>query len=181
MAYCATQTLSDIAVDCTSNVGGVSVVAIRNRADIEAITVTDDAVSAITLASGDDVPNDAAVLAFRSQTCQLSSEATIDDVAGVHFYTNTLAFRFNKMNATKRASIKALAHAETIAIVKDNNGTYWLVGYDEPLRASAMVGTTGTAYTDANEYTPTLACMSAELPLTVSSAAVATFLGDAVI
>lgn len=178
MAYCTPQTLSDIVVDCGSNKGGVSVVAIRNRSDIASITETDGVVTAMTLATG--AAADAAVLAFRAQTCLLSSEATIDDSQGVHFYTNTLAFRFNRMTAAKRASVNALVHAETVAVVKDNNGEYWLVGNEEPLRAASSTATTGTAFTDANEYTPSLAAVSGEMPMSVSSAALATFLGDAV-
>ena len=178
MAYCTPQTLSDIAVECGANVGGVQIVAIRNRADIASLTETLGVVTGITLDS--DAPADATVLAFRPQTCMLNSEATIDDVQGIHFYTNTLSFRFNKMSAAKRTSVNALVHAETIAVVKDANGICWLVGVEEPLRASAMVGTTGTAHTDANEYTPTLSCMSPEVPMTIDSSAVATFLGDAV-
>lgn len=178
MAYCTPQTLSDIAVECGSNVGGVDVVAIRNRSDIDSITVVDGVVTALTLDAG--AAADATVLAFRSQTCQLSCEATIDDTAGVHFYTNTLSFRFNKMTAAKRVSVKALTLAETIAIVKDNNGTYWLVGEGEPMRVATMTASTGTAWTDANEYVPTLACMSPEIPMTIATAAITTFLGSAV-
>lgn len=179
MAYCTPQTISGIAVECGSNVGGVRVVAIRNRADIATITVTDGVVTAVTLEA--EAADDAAVLAFRDQTCQLSSEATIDDAAGTHFYTNTLAFRFAKMSAAKRVSINALTHAETIAVVKDNNGEYWIVGNETPLRAASVTGTTGTAFSDANEYTPSLAAVSPELPMTIAPAALATFLGDAVI
>lgn len=179
MAYCTPQTLSDIAVECGSNVGGVEVVAVRNRADVEAVTLTSGVVTGVTL--GSSAPAAATVIAFRPQTCSFSSEATIDDVAGVHYYTNTLAFRFAKMSAAKRTSVSALTHAETIAVVKDNNGTYWLVGVENALHASANSGNTGTAYSDANEYTPSLACVSPDLPMTIDSTALATFLGTAVI
>ena len=85
------------------------------------------------------------------------------------------------MSASKRMSIHALTHAETIAIVKDNNGKMWLVGNEAPLRASAVTAGTGTAYSDPNEYVPTLACVSPELLCEVTAAAAGTFLGDAVI
>ncbi len=181
MAYCTPQTLSDINVECGANLGGVKVTAIRNRADITAVTIVDGEVTAMTLSTALGTPGDATVIAFRDQTCQLSSEGTIDDVSGVHYYTHTLAFRFPKMSASKRMSIHALTHAETIAIVKDNNGKMWLVGNEAPLRASAVTAGTGTAYSDPNEYVPTLACVSPELLCEVSAAAAATFLGDAVI
>ena len=133
MAYCTPQTLSDINVECGANLGGVKVVAIRNRADITAVTIADGEVTAVTLSTAQGTPADATVIAFRDQTCQLSSEGTIDDVSGVHYYTHTLAFRFPKMSASKRISINALTHAETIAIVKDNNGTYYgVINMREP-------------------------------------------------
>lgn len=181
MAYCTPQTLSDINVECAANIGGVKVVAIRNRAEITGITIADGEVTAMVLSTDLGTPADATVLAFRDQTCQLSSEGTIDDVAGVHYYTHTLAFRFPRMSAAKRMSIHALTHAETIAIVKDNNGKMWLVGNEAPLRASAVTAGTGTAFSDPNEYVPTLSTVSPELLCEVTAAAAATFLGDAVI
>ena len=48
---------------------------------------------------------------------------------------------------------------------------------EEPLTAAAVSGTTGTQHTDANEYTPSFACVSPELPLTVDARAVEVFLG----
>lgn len=130
MAYCAPQTLTDINTECGASMGGVRIATVRNRADVASITVVDGEVTAITLDA--NAAEDATVLAFRDQTCQLSSEGTIDDVQGVHFYTHTLAFRFPRMSASKRMSIHALTHAETIAVVKDNNGVYWLVGNEAP-------------------------------------------------
>lgn len=174
--YCTPQTLSGIATECGSNVGGVLATAYRNRADIAEIDITDGVVTGISLVSS-PTSADAAVLSFRKGTCSLVSEATIDQQAGTFFYTNTIAHRFAKMDATKRASIVALSHAESIALVKDANGVVWLVGNEEPLTAASVSGNTGTAHTDANEYTPSFACVSPELPLTVDARAVEIFLG----
>lgn len=174
---CTPQTLSDINMECGSNVGGVKVTAFRNAADIESVTVTDGVVTAITLKQ--DAATSAAIISFRPQTCAFSHEATIDQAQGTFYYTVTLAMRLAKMNAAKRTAIVALTHAATMALVKDNNGEVWLVGKDEPLMASADAGSTGTAHSDPNEYTPTLACMSELPPMTVNAAAVTAFLGEA--
>ena len=178
MSYCP-QTLSDINIECKSSIGGVKVVAIRNRDDVDKLTIVDGRVTNIGLTSG--APEDATVIAFREQTCQLSSEGTIDDVQGTHFYTHTLAFRFPRMEATKRMSIHALTHAQTIAIVKDNNSILWLVGWEAPLHAATVTSGTGTAYSDPNEYVPALSCVSPELLFEVDSSAATSFLGNAVI
>ena len=179
MAYCTPQTLSGIATECGSNVGGVLATAYRNRADIADIRIVDGVVTAITLADS-PTSDDAAVLSFRKGTCSLVSESTIDQQAGTFFYTNTISHRFAKMDASKRASIAALSHAESIALVKDANGVVWLVGNEEALTAASVSGNTGTAHTDANEYTPTFSCISPELPFTVAPEAVAAFLGRAI-
>lgn len=179
MAYCTPQTLSGIATECGSNVGGVLATAYRNRADIADIKIVDGVVTVITLVET-PTSDDAAVLSFRKGTCSLVSESTIDQQAGTFFYTNTISHRFAKMDASKRASIAALSHAESIALVKDANGVVWLVGNEEALTAASVSGNTGTGHTDANEYTPTFSCISPELPCTVAPEVVAAFLGRAV-
>ena len=50
MAYCTPQTLSGIATECGSNVGGGLATAYRNRADIADIRIVDGVVTAFTLA-----------------------------------------------------------------------------------------------------------------------------------
>lgn len=178
MAYCTPATLTNITTECGSNMGGVKATAYRNRADIESITVTDGVVTAITLATGASVS--AAVLGFRRGTCSMNSEATVDAQAGTFFHTTTISHRFAKMNASKRTSIIALTHAETIALVKDNNGEVWLVGDENPLTVAGNTGTTGTVSSDPNEYTPSFSCESENPPMTVASGVVTTFLGTAV-
>ena len=62
----------------------------------------------------------------------------------------------------------ALAQADTIAIVKDANGLYWLVGdTDHPLGISAGEGPTGAAISDRNYYGITLAAQTLELPVEI--------------
>lgn len=168
-----TQTLSGISTSCAANVGGIVEVYAQNKSDIAGITLTDGAVSAFTLASGAAA---AVTLNFRKQTGSLTSTWNVDDQAGSIFVSSDLALRFAKMETAKRTAVIALAYAETILIVKDQNGKYWLLGYDNPVTMSAGTGTTGTAMGDANEYTLTLNDVSEALPYEVNSAAVTTFL-----
>ena len=53
---------------------------------------------------------------------------------------------------------------QTTGIVKDNNGKYWAIGINNPLEGSAGTGETGTASSDANQYTVTISVDDAELP-----------------
>lgn len=107
---------------------------------------------------------------FRKQSSSLATEATIDDGKGVKYCTNTAALAFARQDSDKRVAIMAAFLNETAAIVEDNNGKYWYLGYDNPVSCSALAGATGTAYGDANDYTLTLTDMSAELPFEVPSA-----------
>lgn len=171
-----TQTLSNINVDCGANKGGVVELYAHNRSVVSAITVTDGKVTAFTLAN--NAP-EAAKFAFRKQSSGLTSTLTVDQTAGVKFVTSEMAMRFSKMETAKRVAIQAMSDAEMVCIVKDENGKYWLLGYDSPVTISAGTGATGTAHTDANEYTITLSDTSAEFPYEVDSSAVTTFLNAA--
>ena len=73
------------------------------------------------------------------------------------------------METTKRVEITALSVNDLVAIVKDANGVYWYLGYDEPVNASAGDGQTGTARGDANRYSITLQDISKEMPMEVDA------------
>ena len=77
------------------------------------------------------------------------------------------------MNTTARVELTALSLADLRVIVKDANGLYWFLGYDEPVNASAGDGQTGTARSDANRYTITLEDTSAEMPMEVDDSIIA--------
>jgi hypothetical protein len=84
-----------------------------------------------------------------------------------------------KMETSKRLQMMALLMNECVAIVKDCNGKYWYLGYDNPLEASAGTASTGTANTDLNGYDITLTDTSRELPYEVDSTALASIIEDA--
>lgn len=168
-----TQTLSNINVDCGSSKGGVVEYYAQNRTAITDISVTDGKVTRFTLDR--DAPQ-AAKYAFRRQTAGLTSTLNVDQTAGVKFVQTEMTMRFSKMETAKRTSIIALMNAETYGIAKDENGKYWLLGYDGPVTISAGSAATGTAFTDANEYNITLSDTSDEFPYEVDANAVALFL-----
>lgn len=171
-----TQTLSNINAECGNNMGGSKMMVAHNRSAITNITLTDGKVTAFTLAA--DAPA-AASFAFKNQASGLNSTWTVDATAGVKFVTNEMVMRFPKMETAKRTAIMAMADAELYIIVQDQNKKYWLLGYDNPVTLTAGGGTTGTANSDANEYTVTLSDISEALPYEVLDTAVTTFLNAA--
>lgn len=82
----------------------------------------------------------------------------VENLAGVPendevSYQQELAMVFNKRDADKRNLMLLLAKANTIAIVKDKNGLYTVVGIEAGLDLSTGVDQTGIAPGDRNGYT----------------------------
>ena len=116
------------------------------------ITVTENKVTAITMASGKKFHR----YYFRPGTSSMASTLNIDNAAGVNFVQTLLTMLFSRMETTKRVEMSALAVNDLRALVKDANGVFWMLGEEEPVIANAGDGQTGTAKTDANRYSITL-------------------------
>lgn len=164
-----TQTLAGLAKDCSPNMGGIVEALIANFDDVTAATVTDNIISAISMATSAKFKR----YNFAKNTGNLTSNYTIDAASGVKYVASDLLLQFNRMETTKRVEISALALGDLVVIVKDSNGKYWYLGKDEPVNASAGDGQTGTAKSDANRYTITLHDESAEMPYEVDSSIIA--------
>lgn len=167
------QTLSGLLRDCAASMGGILEVLLANREDVSSVVVADDKISTITMA-------ESAVFrkyAFAKNTGSMSSNYTIDPTTGVRFVTTDLVMVFNRMETTKRVEITALAQNDLVAIVKDANGKYWYLGYNEPVTATTGDGLTGTARADRNGYSVTLQDNSHELPYEVEESIIADLIG----
>lgn len=167
----ACRSLTGIAKDsCQSNKGGLyTTVWATNRSNLVTTLGTNGDEGYVTLswATG-KTASDMVSYSFRKQSSGLTSEGTFDDANGVSFFTNNLALVFARQNVEKRIAIQALALQEDLAvIVKDANGEIYFLGYDDSVTATAAGAQTGTAATDANNYTITLTDMSNELPYLV--------------
>lgn len=159
------QTLAGIARDCSSNMGGIKTVYIANKADVTSLTVTSGVVTAITMASSKHFYK----YVFAPFTSSMTSNWQVSAENGTKFVQTELTMVFNKMDATKRLEIVALAQTEAVVIVEDNNGTQWVLGYDEGVQLSSGDGQTGVNRGDRNGYTVVLQDNSAELPMTCTA------------
>ena len=167
------QTLSGLVKDCSPSMGGITEVLLANREDVSAVTADSGKISEITMASSAKFKK----YSFARNTGSMTSTYTIDQASGVRYVTTDLLLQFNRMETAKRVEISALAVNDLVAIVKDANGIYWYLGYDEPVNASAGDGQTGTARGDANRYTITLQDNSKEMPMEVDSTIIAALIG----
>lgn len=166
------QTLSGIAQDCASNMGGIKRVLIANADDVASLTLTDDVITAITMVTAGTPPVAAKFVEFyfRPNTSNMTSTWQVNAENGTKYVQTLLQMVFNRMETSKRASIMALAQADVVAIVEDNNGLFWYLGKDYPLALNAGDGQTGTARADRNGYSITLEDNSRELPREVDDA-----------
>ena len=167
------QTLSGLVKDCSPSMGGITEVLLANREDVSAVTADSGKVTEITMASSAKFKR----YTFARNTGSMTSTYTIDQASGVKYVTTDLLLQFNRMETAKRVEISALAVNDLVAIVKDANGIYWYLGYDEPVNASAGDGQTGTARGDAKRYTITLHDNSKEMPMEVDSTIIAALIG----
>ncbi len=165
---CNSQTLSGLAKDCNPSMGGIVEVYIANKADVSEVTISSGKVSAITMASSAKFKK----YQFARNTGSMTSTYTIDKASGVQFVTTDLVLQFNRMETTKRVELSALAVNDLCVICKDANGTFFFLGMDEAVNASAGDGQTGTARGDANRYTITLQDNSLEMPYEVDGSIV---------
>ena len=157
------QTLAGIARDCSSNMGGIKEVYIANFADVDSVTVTSGVITAITMASSKKFYK----YAFAPNSSNLASNWQVNAENGTKYVESNLTMVFNKMDATKRLEIMALAQSELAVIVVDQNGTMFYLGYEEGVRLiSGSDGQTGTARADRNGYTVVLQDVAGELPMT---------------
>lgn len=109
----------------------------------------------------------------------LASTLNSDPTSGNNFVANTLTIALNRMDTSKRMAVAAVAISEVIAIVEDNNGKFWLVGYDEPLTANGGDSGTGTAKTDRNGYGLTLVSEETTYPMEVARELISSSIIDA--
>lgn len=178
---CNLYTLQGIIQDCRGNLGGVSDVWFSHYDSVQvssAITSSTDTaytfpmITGITVASGDSFVH----YYVKKNTASMTSTLNVSE-NGSNYVSTELSLVFARMEAQKRLEMLALSHEDLVAIVKDVNGHYWYLGYDNPVTASAGSGETGTQKGDANQYAVTLADESMEYPYEILPSALESILG----
>lgn len=166
------QTLNGLLRDCSSSMGGIVEVLLANFDDVTAVTVTDSQITTIEMADTKKFKK----YHFRRNTGSLTSTYNIDPANGLNYVSSDLVLLFSRMDTTKRIEMTALALNELVAIVKDANGNWWYLGYNEPVAATTGDGQTGTARSDGNRYSITLQDNSEQLPFMVDPSIIAELL-----
>lgn len=153
--------------------GGISEIYFAAYDQVDEVTVTENVITAITMAESAKFQK----YFVRKGTSSMNTEGKFDQASGTKYYETNLAVSFPKMRAANRAEVNALAVNELVAIVKDANGVYWYLGYDNPVVVSAFTGSTGQAWTDANKYDLTAQDNALQSPFTIAPECIETLLG----
>lgn len=166
-----TQLLNGIAASCETNVGGIREVFMANYDDVTAIELdaTSNMIDTITMDTGKKFKQ----YFFKKNTSSLTSTLNVDPANGVNFVQSDLVLQFAKQETVKRMEIAKLSLGELRVIVKDANGKYWFLGYEEFVSATAGTAETGVNRTDGNRYNITLTDYSSSYPYEVDSTVIA--------
>ena len=134
--------------DCSDSLGGVVEILISERDNVSSFTEASHEISAISQVAATNFYR----YELKKESGSITSTSTVDQAAGTSFYDNVVAFTINKLTAAKSNEIKLLMLARLAVIVKDNNGKYWALGFDQFAEGSSLVAQTGQAYGDPNQY-----------------------------
>ena len=153
--------------DCFSNKGGLKTIWLAPYVE-----------NAFTIGSGDTVTGFASGITWYKQelsrnTTSLNSSLNVDDNSGANYVTTEATIVYRKMDKENRMNANAIAKGDMIAVVEDANGTYYALGVEEPVRASAGTGETGTDRGDANRYELTIQDYNSNFPQHLDASAIA--------
>ena len=139
--------------DCSDSIGGISEILIAERDNITFVEAS-HVITSITQAGATNFYR----YELKKEAGSLTSTATIDPVGGTTFYDNVAAFTINKMTAAKSNELKLMILARLFVIITDNNGKHWAIGASGSednngfAEGSSLIGQTGQAFGDANQY-----------------------------
>lgn len=157
---------TSISLDCRSNLGGVASVYIGSTTgyDIELLGLSDGTISGFTFGSGATSVDAVADLTIAPmyefqqprQAANLTETGTFDEANGIAFYETSLTIVINKLQASHLNALDILGQNTKLAVVvKDNNGSYFLVGNETGAIVTASTADTGTNFGDGNRITIT--------------------------
>jgi hypothetical protein len=106
---------------------------------------------------------------FRPQTASLNEEGSHSIENGTHFYTQTLAMIFHKMETAKRNNLLVLKGTQMHVIVETQNGDYWLLGKENGCYMTASNSATGQGYGDLSGYNITITGTEPDLAIEMNN------------
>lgn len=160
---------SGYTLDCRDSIGGIVEIYFIEAGNVSSITEASGVVTTITKASGK---------VFRKYEQDQDTAFFVENLNsnvqnGSLFYQQELTIVCNKMQTATRNELLLLNKNRLIAVAKDANGAYWLLGKTRFLHATAGNSGSGTASGDRNGYTFTYTALEPSLAPSVDSTIIA--------
>jgi len=133
-------------VECRDNLGGVQEIYIANFENIQAITESSGVITDITMVGSSKFYT----FQLRQEDAEYTNPSTSSRETGSTFYDSTVVFSMKKMSASQKNSISNIVKARLMVIVKDNNGTFFVVGETRGADALETTNSSGKAFGDLN-------------------------------
>jgi hypothetical protein len=153
MATCAlTQGFSRY--DCDAPSGGIEELYLLPYVEVDAITVVDCEVTAITFAA----PATWYKYELSQEVGLLETTENKNVQNNSLFYDANLSFTLNKMEAAKCKELNLVAIQRVVAIIKTVEGAYFMIGDERGAHKTGGTNnsSTGTAFGDLNGYSVNL-------------------------
>ena len=154
--------------DCSDSTGGIEELYLLARATVTSFTEANHEITAIT-----DGGATWRKYELKKEVGSVAATTTIDPANGTRFSEGTVAFSINKFSAAKSNELRLMVLGQLACIVKDNNGIYWGLGFQNFAEGQSLAANTGTAYGDRNGYDIELMAKEPETPYGVDSTVVA--------
>jgi hypothetical protein len=161
---------SGYSLDCKDSSGGIVEIYFMEKANATTISEASGVVTGITKATGKRFYK----YELPKETGSLTETINGNVQNGTVFYSSELKLIINKLTTAVRNEIKLLAQNTLLAVAKDNNGKYWLVGKANGVDLTTGTSGTGTAFGDRSGYDLTFAGSEPEPMIEVNSATAAT-------
>jgi hypothetical protein len=140
---------SGYALDCKDSSGGITEVYFIEKANVSSVATASGVVTGLTKASGKrfwkyELPK---------ETGNFTNNPQVSTENGTLFFEQGLTIVINKLSAAVNTELKLLAQNVLIAVVKDNNNKYWMLGKERGVDMAASESGSGTAFGDRSGYT----------------------------
>lgn len=99
-------------------------------------------------------------------TGSITTTQNVSETTAPTFQTEVTIF-LNKLDTAKRLEVMGLMFGTFALLVKDSNNKIWFLGNDDYVECTAGTAGTGTASSDASQYSITFRDISMELPYEV--------------
>jgi hypothetical protein len=158
---------SGYTLGCRDSIGGILEVYIGNFDSGATYTLSADDI--VTAFSGSTV----SYYTFEQEmeTGEFNQTGAYSTENGTVFFDQQLTLTFHKNDADLRNQLLVLSQANMSVIVKDQRGEYWLMGYQNGVRAISGAQNTGKAFGDLNGITITLQAKEPEPAHNISGTA----------